>query len=550
MIIMTLITAALAIPAYCLTLQFNMHMFQQNTYMNGEQLEWIKRNFRMQWILVFAMAFGLVSMLCTELKSNALNVICTVIGWLTLGIIIVVYRLMKEMNSKKPLVFTARVKRMICTIVIISVLMLIAPSVVGRFPCDKPTELAMMPLNGFLLWLVGSQLFMNMLSCVINRPIETAVKNHYLNDAKRILAENPDLTIIGVTGSYGKTSVKFYLETLLRAKYSVLVTPESYNTPMGIVMTIRGQLRPSHEVFVCEMGARYKGEIKEDCDIVNPHHGLITSIGPQHLDTFGSIETIKDTKFELADALPEGGMLFLNGDNEYINEHLSYMKGTGAELPLAYEAPIMYHAGDAGDESGYYATDIKVSAKGTEFTAHAPDGTQCAYDMKLIGAHNIINVMGAIAVAHEMGIALAELKIPVRRLHPAEHRMEMKEQGGVTIIDDAYNSNPIGSRAAVETLAMFDGMRILITPGMVELGENEREYNRLLGTYAAPCCDRVLLVGRKHTEPIKEGLLEAGFPENKCVVFDKVEEAIEYAYGIKTDQHKYVLLENDLPDIY
>lgn len=559
MIIMTLITLALAVPAYWLALRYNMHMFQLNVYKNGEQIEWIRKNIRLQWILLFAMGFGFVSIMLTAVGSPVINVFCTIVIWLTLAVIIAVYRLLKEMNSKKPLVFTPRVRRMIATIIIISVLMIMAPFIFNSFKRDAAGFLNIAPLNGFLLWLVGSQIFMNMIACVINSPIEKAVNNHYLNDAKRILAENPDLTIIGVTGSYGKTSVKFYLETLLRAKYSVLVTPESYNTPMGIVKTIRGQLKRSHEIFVCEMGARYVGEIKEDCDIVHPKHGIITSIGPQHLDTFESIENIKATKFELADALPEGGKLLLNGDNEYIKEYLSQMKSSGASLPPAYSDPVMYHAGEAaqGTESGendakrgYYASDIKLTSRGTEFTANAPDGESCTYDMKLVGAHNIINVMGAVAMAHELGIALDDLRIPVRRLQPAEHRMEMKEQGGATIIDDAYNSNPIGSKAAVETLAMFDGLRILITPGMVELGKDEAEYNMKLGTYAASCCDYALLVGRRNRDAIREGLLSEGFPKEKCIAFDKVEDAIEYAYGIKSDKHKYILLENDLPDNY
>ena len=369
-------------------------------------------------------------------------------------------------------------------------------------------------------------------------------QSHYRNDAKRIPKENPDLTSIGVTGSYGKTSVKFYLETLLRQRYRVLVTPESYNTPMGIVITIRKFLKPTHEIFVCEMGARYVGEIKEDCDLVHPHHGLITSIGPQHLDTFESMENIQKTKFELADAVPDGGILFLNGDNEYIAEELERRKGS---RPL-YDNPVMYHSQKIGN--GYYASDIVITNHGTDFTVNAPDGESERFSMKLVGMHNVINVMGAIAVAHEFDIPLAELRIPVRRIQSVPHRMEMKNHGDVTIIDDAFNSNPIGSKAAVETLAIMDGMRILITPGMVELGEDEAEYNRKFGTYAADCCDRIFLVGRKHTEPIKEGILSKGFPEKHLEVFDKVEDAISRAYAVKTDQHKYILLENDLPDNY
>ncbi len=541
-IVSSIITLALAIPAFWLTLRYNMHMFQLNVYLNGEQRAWLKKNSRLQWILKWSMGLGIVRILTGLFLGSGgwINWVLDAIIWLTLVVIILVYRVMKEMNQKKKLVFTARVKRMVATIIILSVLILVLGCIFGSLGIA----------SGLLVFIVGSQIWLNMLANTVNHPIEVGVNNHYINDAKRILKGMPNLTIIGVTGSYGKTSVKFFLGTLLQQKYSTLVTPESYNTPMGVVKTIRGQMKSSHEVFVCEMGARYVGEIKEICDIVHPHHGIITSIGPQHLDTFGSIENIKKTKFELADALPDDAMLFLNGDNNYILDELANHKEHGKVV----EDITMYHSEKIGE--GYYASDISLSSLGTSFTVTAPNGETERFNMKLIGSYNVINVMGAIAVAHRLGISLSDLKIPVRRLRPVKHRMEMKENGNVTIIDDAFNSNPIGSKAAVETLALFDGQRILITPGMVELGADEDEYNRKFGTYAAGCCDWILLVGRKHTEPILEGVLSEGFPEKNVVVFDKVEDAINFAYQIKTknsdagDEHKYILLENDLPDNY
>ena len=547
MIISILITAALAVPAFWLTMRYNMHMYQLNVYMNGEQRAWIHKNFRLQWILVFAMGLGIVRMAAPLTGAGWLLWVLDILCWLTLTVIILVYRIIRQMNQKKKLVFTPRVRRMIWCICIISVILLAAAFLTGGASC----------LSGMITFIVGAQLWMNMLSCIINRPIEKAVNQHYINDAKRILRSNPEMTIIGVTGSYGKTSVKFFLQTLLQQRYSVLVTPESYNTPMGVVITIRKFMKPSHEIFVCEMGARYVGEIKEICDLVHPHHGVITSIGPQHLDTFGSIENIKKTKFELADALPEGAMLFLNGDNEYIAGYLESRGGdegpsesglAGARKTGGYGNVTFYYSQGSGE--GYTASDIRLSNLGTDFTVTAPDGESERYQMKLVGAHNVINVMGAIAVANRFGIPLKELRIPVRRLRPAQHRMEMKESGEVTIIDDAYNSNPIGSKAAVETLALFDGIRILITPGMVELGEDEDEYNRRFGTYAADCCDWILLVGEKHTAPIREGIMSKGFPEGNCRTFGKVEEAIDFAYRIRGEGHKYILLENDLPDNY
>ena len=341
---------------------------------------------------------------------------------------------------------------------------------------------------------------------------------------------------------------------MLSEKYDVLVTPESFNTPMGVVRTIREQLRPSHEIFVCEMGARHVGDIKEICDIVHPKHGVITSIGPQHLETFFTMDNIRNTKYELADALPKDGMLFLNGDSEEVVKKAS-----------EYPGAILYHAStdtkgaedssamDAGTsvtKDGYYAKDIRVSALGTEFTVHAPDGKEETFSTRLVGGHNVINIIGAIAVANQLGIALSDLKIPVRRLEPVPHRMQLLGRGAVTIIDDAYNSNPVGSKAAVETLGLFDGVKILVTPGMVELGDKEEEYNKAFGGYAAKNCDYICLVGRKRAEPIATGAREAGFPEEKLRIFDRLQEALDFAYMVGDEGHKFILLENDLPDNY
>lgn len=520
MLIRTFAAVVLSAYALFLTMRHNMHMFQLNGYKNDEHRNWIKKNARQQWLLG-------AGMVCAVFRIFFPFLAVDIILYLILLLDILVYRAMRNLNTKKQLVYTPRVKRMIATILLLSLAlaafltMLLGPE----------------SLSGVCLLLVSIQWFMNMTANVINHPMEVCISRYYINDAKRKLKEMPNLKVIGVTGSYGKTSVKYYLQTLLQSRYDVLVTPGNFNTPLGVTRTVRDYLKPSHEIFICEMGARRVGEIKEICDIAHPDYGIITSVGPQHLETFFSMENIQKTKFELADALPEDGRIFLNGDNEYIQEK-------AAEYPNK----TFYYSEKEGE--GYCAKDVAVSQLGTEFTVVAPNGETERFQMKLIGAHNVINVVGAIAVANTLGISLRELRIPVRRIQPVEHRMQMREHGLVTIIDDAYNSNPVGSKAAVETLAMFDGIRILITPGMVELGEKETEYNYKFGTYAADCCDYVLLVGRKHTVPIREGVLSKGFPEEKCRVFDKLEEAVSYAYAIKGQGHKYILLENDLPDNY
>ena len=522
MTVRTIIGVCLAAYAFYLTMRYNMHMFQLNGYKNDEHINWIKKNLRRQWLIIFGGFIGLIRIF---LPSAALDILI----YLTLIMIILVYRALRRLNNKKKLVFTARVKRMIATITVIALLILYIAGRLGGLEC----------ITGVVILLVSSQLFMNIVANVINTPVERSISRHFINDAKRILREASasGLKVIGVTGSYGKTSMKFFLKALLQDRFNVLVTPGNFNTPLGVTITVREHLKPSHEIFICEMGARRVGEIKEICDIAHPDHGIITSVGPQHLETFLSIDNIKKTKFELADALPENGMLFLNGDNELIREQAAL-----------YDNKVFYRFENEGD--GYKAVDVVVSRLGTDFTVVTPSGEAEKFQMKLIGAHNVINVVGAIAVANSLGIPLKDLKIPVRRLQSVEHRMEMHEHGNFTIIDDAYNSNPAGSKAAVETLAMFDGVRILITPGMVELGKDEDDYNHKFGTYAAKCCDHILLVGEKHTAPIKEGALSQGFPEEKCRVFERLEDAISYAHSIKDPGHKFILLENDLPDNY
>ena len=514
-----IIYGVLFCAAFLLSARYNLHMFQLNGYKNGEHLKRLKKSIYKQWILfvsgVLCILGGITGFLAFDISSY---VFLAMTAWM--------FNFYRTYNVKKKLVYTARVKRLIATNLVLTA---VATCVTAFLNAD-----CLQICFGIILIL---QPVMQVVCNIINKPVESAVTNWYINDAKKMLKACPDLKIIGVTGSYGKTSVKFYLKTLLEAKYNVLATPESFNTPMGVVRTIREHLKSTDEIFICEMGARHVGDIKEICDIVHPDHGVITSIGPQHLETFFNMDNIKNTKFELADALPEGGKLFLNGDNQYINEKA-----------VNYPNKTFYYAEKEG--SGYYAKDISVGRLGTEFTVVTPEGETERFSMKLIGGHNVINVVGAIAVAHSFGVSLSDLRIPVRKLEPAKHRLEVLPRGAVTIIDDAYNSNPVGSKAAVETLAMFEGVRILVTPGMVELGDKEEEYNRLFGTYAAKCCDYILLVGKKRTEPIKAGALSEGFPADKLESFDTLNEALNYAYAIKEEGQKVILLENDLPDNY
>ncbi|MCR4861030.1 MAG: UDP-N-acetylmuramoyl-tripeptide--D-alanyl-D-alanine ligase [Ruminococcus sp.] len=546
-LVLWIVFAAVTFAAIVFTSLREFHMLQLNGYKTPEHSRWMKKNFN-RYIFPLTLFLLQISLIVCGAKTSL------IIAFTCFNACFIAANKPGK-KFKKPLVYTARVKRMMTTFWILvgamfAVAVLKGKSVVyiGRIWNEAHTDFTY--ISKETSWfskalpyiLVNSALYLTPilvpLSNLINKPVEKSVQRWYINDAKKKLADMPDLHKVGITGSYGKTSMKFYLSELLASQYETLKTPESFNTPMGVTITVRRDLRPTHQYFICEMGARRVHEIKELCDIANPHDGIITSVGPQHLETFRSIENVVNTKFELADAVQAaGGKIYLNGDNELIR----------AKAPQ-YKNAVLYGLTEGND---YRASDISVSDRGTEFTVTAPSGETCRYSMKLLGEHNVQNVLGAIAYAHGTGIPLEKLVLPVKRIAAVPHRLQLLDKGGgVTYIDDAYNSNPSGCRAALNVLGLFDACRILVTPGMVELGAKQEELNFEFGQEAAKACDYIILVGKAQTVPIYNGIKDAGFDMGKVFVTDGLNEALAKVQSCQTDKKKIVLLENDLPDNY
>ncbi len=504
-------TAMLAAAALCYGVQavYFTHMFQLNSYRDERYMRWCNENtdrlISPKRLLPLALAvLGFISLNDTVRIGIAIAMllVTTLLNW--------------PKKAKKPLVVTARVKRLFAVEGLV-----LASALLGTWFFNTWRALLLLGLFCSIVW------FWVRISAFIAAPVEKAIANRYIQDARRRMEERKDLTVIGITGSYGKTSTKVFLHALLSVKYNVLITPENFNTTLGVVRTIREHLRPSHQIFIAEMGAKNVGDIKEICDLVHPAHGVITSIGEQHLETFGSLENIISTKFELADALPEDGMLFLNTDNEHIREQNRRSVGYGLEY---------------GD---YKAENIHIDQNGTHFTVVTSAGERADFTTRLLGSHNIQNLVGCIAVAHRMGVALKDMAYPIRLLKPVPHRLQLLPNG---FIDDAYNSNPAGFRAALDVLKAFDTQRVLVTPGMVEPGERQETLNRELGQYAADCCDYAILVGEKQAPPLKAGLLEGGFEESRLFVAATLNEALAILAALPKANGRTVLLENDLPD--
>lgn len=516
--------ASVIASIYCIfkSLIYNMHIFQLEGYRFSSFTGWFFKHIKhyIPEAVTFLLSFTAL------VRNEKVFTVCAVLQFLSLFAVIVNNRGREE---KKPLVYTPRVKRLYVTaLVLICAVFGVSVYFLTTETQKQLAFLCVGMMNALVpLWTV--------LANLINKPVEKGVNRHYTKEAKRMLAACPDLQVIGITGSYGKTSVKFYLYTILRAWTDTLVTPASFNTPMGIVKTVRGSLSAIHKIFLCEMGAKWVGDIKELCDIVHPRHGIITALGEQHLESFGSQENIIKTKYELADALPKDARLYVNWDNDLIRQN-----------PPKHSF-IKY---GTREDCDYRAFNIVSHSKGTSFSVKSSDGSVTEFDTKLLGEHNIINITGAIAAANGFGMPLEKMRLYVRRIEAVEHRMQIVEKGAVTIIDDAFNSNPAGCRAALHTLKGMDGMRILVTPGMVELGAKEDELNEDFGKSAASCCDEIVLVGEKQTAAIARGIKKAGFDGKNVHVFESFKDAMAYVYAIRTEQKKLVLLENDLPDNY
>ena len=511
----------------------SLHMLQQNLYNeNNRYIKWVLENNKLitRNIDLFAIVFVVLA-LCTK-SELLINVF--------LSIIILVYavsyyffkeRAKKEQN-KKPLVITARVKRLIVTV---SILYLI-PIVIGIFTKYKIISLLVLSIMASLNY------FVIFLAKVINTPIEKMVYNYYKNNAKNKLKSMPNLKIVGITGSYGKTSSKNILADILNVKYNALPTPKSLNTFNGLMITVNNHLSKFDDVFIAEMGAYVCGEINGLCKLVNPKYGIITSIGTAHLSTFGSEENIQKGKMELIEYLPSDGVGVLNKDDPKQRNY-----------SIKNDCKILWIGIDEEDVD-VRAVNIKATNKGTSFDCvFKGDDKKYHFETKLLGKHNVYNILSGLALGREFGLKINELQQGVKMCRATEHRLELKKLGSFYQIDDAYNSNPIGAKSALDVLGMMDGLKVVVTPGMIELGDKQEELNRVFGEQISEVADYVILVGEKQTKPIMEGLVDKKFNKDNIYVLNDVRKAYELLNELKQNKPNkdlYALFENDLPDTY
>ena len=505
-----IIYAIFALQFFLIIAAYDIHMFQLSSYRYSRYFRWLIPGNIVS--LKRVMAFGML--VAAFVPGNIVTIAIALCAF--------IYSLKEKF--KTPLAYTKRVNRLIVT----NVILFIAIEAIALL-CAGKWATAVIGVT-----LLFSNILM-LIANIINTPIEKAINRYYYNDAKRIIESNKNLIVIGVTGSFGKTSTKNYLAGILAEKYNVLVTPGNFNTLLGVIRTIREQLRPYHQVFIVEMGAKQNNDIKEICDLVHPAIGVVTAVGEMHLETFKSIENIQDTKFELINSLPANGIGIINNDSKYINNY----KGIKSDCRI-----IRYAVDNSAD---YKATDVQYGANGLSFILNG--GEQ--FCSRLLGVGNLLNILAAIAVADHLDVPVKKQKNAIARLQPVEHRLSMKVANGITVLDDAYNSNPQGAKMALEVLKNFavenGNKRIVITPGFVEMGARQYEANRELGKTIATSCDYAIVVNATNREAIAQGIAEGGLDADRYYLADSLNQAhARLAQILKAGD--VVLYENDLPD--
>ena len=422
--------------------------------------------------------------------------------------------------SKKPFVITHRVRRFTA---VLAALNLLAASILRALTIPPYFLFAAVP-------------YMVELSALIINPYEARLNAGFFRSAKQKIRRHPHLTTIGITGSFGKTSVKFMLRDMLAKKFNVLATPASFNTAMGISRVINDDLTDEHEVFIAEMGATHVGDIKELVELVKPKYGILTSIGSRHLDTFGSLENIASTKYELIQGLPrDGGFAVFGSGDDYIDRLYAMCRHDKCRVSL-----------DPRSDAYVRATGISYSEKGTSFTLiRGDEAIPCR--TPLLGAFHVKNLLLAAALALRMGLSLQEIADAAKDFKPIEHRLQLTVED-LVVIDDTLNEEPDAAFEALRVLSQMPGQRIAVTPGLTELGAQESEVNYALGTVLADCADAVILVGGENSQrALRRGLLQSGFPRSRLHAVDEMDDASELLEEI-SEKGDTVLFESNVAE--
>ncbi len=482
---------------------------------------------------------------CPDHLFFSVGTLCMALGFETVGVVLALFSFVSQIiitkgaNPKHDLVYTKRVQRLFVPLFLLFAVSMYFAIVQRHQGC---WGLALVYYDFFILfnfvelWIV--------LANLVNRPMELMINRSYYRDAERCIAKAPFLKVAAITGSYAKTSTKNILGEMLKRDFNTLVPPSSYNTKLGLTRLVREQLLPTTQIIVAEMGAKKRGEIKETVDMLPPDVSLITAISGQHLETFGSLDTIVEEKSQVYKGLKKGGTAVVNIDDEKV-----------ASLPIREDVHVVRISTEG--KADIYIEDLSVNSEGLKFklidaraVKEGGEAVELSITTSLLGEHNVKNILAAAAMALVLGASPRSIVLAVKKLEPTKNRLSTRVEQGTVILEDAFNSNPVGAKAALNVLSLMEAnRRFIITPGMIELGEEEERLHREFGKQIAAVCDGVILVTKSRTKHIKAGLLEAGYPEEQIMTVSGMREALKQSRAM-TETGDVVLIENDLPDTF
>lgn len=513
-----------------------LQVMQLGGYSNRAYAHWLKDT-KAKWISRIIILFFLsclAMVVCNVLFGDYdTNKLFGYIGLVFYFAFVLVFILnMFKVPQKTPLKLTKRMWRLI---ILYFVLMSVLCFLLLFVAIDFTSYFRYASITGTVLAIP----FLVPLANILIRPLENLIKFSYKKKSQKKINSIKGLKIIGITGSYAKTSTKNFLKQILSTKFKVYASPSSFNTPMGLSKVILGELKSSDEIFIAEMGAIRRGDIKEICDFVKPDIAILTAIGEQHLTTFQTKENIKNTKYELIESLSSDGKAYFNNNSEDVNDLFVRCK-----LQNKFETTLN------NPNANFSAFDIEADEEGIKFKLKLKDDVvECK--SKILGKHNIENILIASAVAYDLGVPAKKIAQAITKLEPASHRLELrKAENGVLVIDDSFNANILGTKCALKTLSYFDNRRkVIVTPGLVDLGDREAEFNEQFGKEIAKICDVAVVVNKHNAEAIKSGLISQNFPLENLYMVETLADATKL-FETLLRRGDVVLIENDLPDNY
>jgi len=458
-------------------------------------------------------------------------------------------------NLRKSLVWTNKAKllALLTTLIILTLDGAICYLLYSFLEISIPALILTFLVLLYLLILISFSFLTQALDII--RPIEYILKKRMISQAKEKLAKYPNLKIVGITGSYGKTTMKETVATILSEKYKVVKTTGNNNTPLGIAKTILNHVNEKTEIFVVEMGEYVKGDVAEICKITPPDYSIITGINEAHLERYQTMAAAISTKFEIIEYAKENVGSILNADDDLIIDHFKDFIKKGN--------PTYFYSGKDFDKLHKgYKKELKFvyGAKDIEFDEDKGSYTfELLYQNDSIGKiktqilapYIIGNITGAATVAKALGMNDTEIRLGISKLKPVEHRLEPRmNNNNILVIDDTYNGNSDGIKIGLELLSKFKKRRkVYVTPGLVETGSLAQALHVQIGRDIAKVADLVILLKNSVTPYIFEGLVDAKFNPKKVIWYD-------YSKEMYSELHKYlepndvVLMQNDWSDNY